>query len=111
MSNVYWLRRGSEEFCGIDSKTRDTCQLAIDGDEAALNKLHPSTLDEALKALDSCRIHDCEEHRDESDARRLLDRVYFAELERDRPEWLGEPICADCSGGCRACLGIAQEVV
>lgn len=113
MSNamMYWLRLGATEFCGIDSTTRDVCELAIAGNEDALHELHPSTLDEALHALDVCKRFSCELHRDERDARVLLDRVYFSELERetDNTAWLGEPICAECSGGCPACLGLPTQ--
>lgn len=113
MSAMYWMRRGSAEFCGVDSTTRDTCELAIAGDEKALRELHPSSLDEALHALDTCRKHGCDAHASERDARVLLDRVYHSEVEKEegRPEWLGDPVCTECAGGCRLCLGLPAQGV
>lgn len=114
MSNgyLYWLRRGSDDICGIDSTTRDTCDLAIAGDESALRELHSSTLNEALTALETCKRYGCELHSDEHEARRLLDRVYFGEVEREQesvPAYLGEPLCSECAGGCPQCLGLSTQ--
>lgn len=101
---LYWLHRGAEEWCYVDSDCYDTVREAIDGDAAQLNARSYDELTAALDALDGCARDKCDGHAAERGARRLLDALID---ERDAADADGGD-CSRCgvSGACPECSGV-----
>ena len=99
----------AEDFCGLCCATTRARLLvveAIDDNASYVHAASPAELDEAVHALESCRLHDCDAHKHEDQALALLaerkcahcgvwvageELVDVAELVP-----LSGPVCEDC---------------
>ncbi len=56
-------------MCGLDEETREVAELAIAGNDAALDEFNITQLETADDALFACFQHDCDNHGSERHAR------------------------------------------
>ena len=99
----------SEDFCGLSTASAAVCTLvteAIDDNTSYVHAASAAELDEAVHALESCRLHGCDAHKHEDQALALLEQRKCAHcavwVARDdlvdvtdlAP--LSGPICAHC---------------
>jgi len=103
------LHESSESFCGLSTASAAVCRLiaeAIADNTSFVHAASPAELDEAVHALESCRLHGCDVHQHEAEALALLEQRKCAHclVHVSRDELvdvtdlapLSGPICAHC---------------